>query len=116
MKMMATSGSLIADETCRSTTHHWVERGINKHKEFAYTQTFDHHFCYRHAEDDHSNLHRSLPSWEDTWVTRPWELCVFAFILAICEVNTYLAIRFSEGKKKAHSLKFQEEIWMAVHS
>ena len=59
---------------------------------FAYTQPFDHHFRYRHAVDDHNNLRHSLPSWEDTWVTRHWELHVFAFILAVCEIIAYLAV------------------------
>ena len=70
MKMMATSGSLMADETCRSTTRQWLEGGVEKMKEFAYTLPFDHHFCYRHAVDDHNNLRHSLPSWEDTSVTQ----------------------------------------------
>jgi hypothetical protein len=25
-----------------------------------------------------------LPSWEDTWVTQCWELCAFAFVVAVC--------------------------------
>ena len=70
MKMMATSGSLMADETCRSKTRRWMEGGAEKTKEFAYTLPFDHHFHYRHAVDDHNNLRHSLPSWEDTWVTQ----------------------------------------------
>jgi hypothetical protein len=32
-------------------------------------------------------------------VTQCWELRVLAFIIAVCEVNAYLAIRFCEGKK-----------------
>ena len=98
MKMMATSGSLMADETCRTTSRHWVENGEEKTKEFSYILHFDHHFRYRHAVDDHNNLRHSLPSWEDTWVTQRWELRVLAFVIAICEVNAYLAIRFIEGK------------------
>jgi len=100
MKMMATSGSCIADESCRSTTRQWIEGRVQKSKEFAYTLPFDNHFRYRHAVDDHNNLRHSLPSWEDTWVTQCWELYVLAFIIAVCEVNTYLAIRFFEVKKK----------------
>jgi hypothetical protein len=45
-----------------------------------------------------------LPSWEDTWVTQRWELRVLSFIMAICEVNAYLDIRFYEGKKRMPSL------------
>jgi hypothetical protein len=100
------------DESCWSTTCLWIEGGVRKSTEFAYTLPFDNHFHYRHAVDDHNNLHHLLPSWEDTWVTQRWELCVLAFIIAVCEVNAYLAISFSEGKKKMPTL--QEKIWMAV--
>ena len=33
-----------------------------------------------------------------------WELCVFAFIIAVCEVNAYLAIRFVTEKKRMPTL------------
>eukprot|EP00804_Cyclotella_cryptica_P002937 CCRYP_013303-RA/>CCRYP_013303-RA protein AED:0.17 eAED:0.01 QI:0/-1/0/1/-1/0/1/0/118 len=98
MKMMATSGSFMAHETCRTTSPRPVENGEEKTKEFSYTLPFDHHFRYRHAVDDHNNLRHSLPSWEDMWVTQQWELRVLAFVIAVCEVNAYLAIRFTEGK------------------
>jgi hypothetical protein len=42
---------------------------------FKYTETFENHFLYRHAVDDHNNR----------------ENRVFAFILAISEVNAWLA-------------------------
>ena len=104
MKMMATSGSPISDDSCRSTTWQWIEGAVQKPKEFAYTLPFDNHFRYYHAVDDHNNLCHSLPSWEDTWVTQHWDLCVLAFIIAVCEVNTYLAIRFFEVKKEMSML------------
>jgi hypothetical protein len=104
MKMMATSGSLMADDSCRTTSRRWVENGTEKTKEFSYTLPFDHHFRYRHAVDDHNNLRHSLPSWEDTWVTQRWELRVLAFVIAVCEVNAYLAIRFTEGKTSMPTL------------
>jgi len=36
----------------------------------------------------------ALPSMEDTWMTQRWEIRVFAFLLAITEVNTYLACKY----------------------
>jgi hypothetical protein len=83
MKIMATGGSLMANDSCRTTSRSWIEGGVPKCKDFTYTQPFDHHFRYRHAVDDHNNLRHSLPSWEDTWVTQRWELRVFAFIIAV---------------------------------
>ena len=89
MKMMATGGSLMMNDSCCTTSCCWIEGGVPKSKEFTYTLPFDHHFHYPHAVDDHNNLRHSLPSWEDTWVTQCWELHVFAFIIVVCEVNAY---------------------------
>jgi hypothetical protein len=104
MKMMATGGKLVADDSCRGTFRRFVENGVQQVKEFAYSLPFDWHFRYRHAVDDHNNLRHALPSLEDTWVTQRWELRVFAFILAISEVNAYLAIRYVTGKKEMPTL------------
>ena len=56
MKMMATGGSLIVDDSCRSTSRCWIEGGDQARKEFTYTPPFDNHFQYRHTVDDHNNL------------------------------------------------------------
>ena len=64
---------------------------VNK---FKYKLPLDCHFRYRHAVDDHNNLRHSLPSIEDTWVIYLWECQVFAFILAISDVNIFLILRY----------------------
>ena len=69
MRMMATGGALLADESCRSTTRKWVEDGVETFAEFVYKRPFDWHFRFRHAVDDHNNLRHALPSIEDTWLT-----------------------------------------------
>jgi hypothetical protein len=94
MRMMATGGALLADESCRSTTRKWVEDGVETFKEFVYKRPFDWHFRFRHAVDDHNNLWHALPSIEDTWLTQRWECRVFAFILAVSEVNAFLVLRY----------------------
>ena len=55
---------------------------------------FSYHFKYRHLVDDHNNLRHSTPTLEDTWKTNRWENRVFAFLLAITEVNVYLYLRW----------------------
>ena len=90
MKIMATGGVLAEDETCRVT---YRVSGDDR-TTFRYKKPFDWHFRYRHAVDDHNNLRHALPSLEDTWVTQRWEVRVFAFFLAITEVNTYLACKY----------------------
>jgi len=42
--------------------------------------------------DDHNKHRHQVPCIEGTWKTITWENCVFAFILAISEVNIWLAI------------------------
>ena len=44
--------------------------------------------------DDHNNLHHAFLSIEDLWKMTQWENWVFAFILAVCEVNVYLFFRY----------------------
>jgi hypothetical protein len=94
MSMMATGGRLLADETCKQTKRSWLENGVQRVKEFVYALPFDWHFRYRHAVDDHNNLRHAVPSIEETWVTTRWECRVFAFILAVSEVNAYLIYRY----------------------
>ena len=55
---------------------------------------FSNHFTYRHSIDDHNNLRHLSPALEETWVTHRWMNRVFSFILAVTEINTYLAMKF----------------------
>lgn len=97
MKIMATGGALFTDESCRGTMREWEGNS----SEFQYTLPFDWHFRFRHAIDDHNNLRHKLPSVEDSWITDRWPSRVFSFILAVCEVNAFLMLRFFcfAGKK-----------------
>ena len=90
MRMMATSGRLLADETCKDTVRRWKENGEEVVKKFKYKLPCDWHFRYRHVVDDPNNLRHSLPSIEDPWVTDLCECRVFAFIFPISEVNAFL--------------------------
>ncbi|KAL3793797.1 hypothetical protein ACHAWO_013675 [Cyclotella atomus] len=90
MRIMATGGSLITDDTCKI-----AHRGVGANRvSFPYMKPYDWHFRYRHSVDDHNNLHHSLPSIEGSWTTDQWALCVFQFLLAISEVNCYLAFKY----------------------
>ena len=90
MKLMATYGSL---------THHDGEtkniRWVGDEKnEFKYLKPYSDHYKYRHMVDDHNNLRHSAPSFEDTWATHRWPNRVFAFLLAVTEVNIFLWLRY----------------------
>ena len=55
------------------------------------TEPFANHFDYRPAVDDNNHLHHQVTSIESTWITKRWPVCVFAFILALREVDTFFA-------------------------
>ena len=63
-------------------------------KSFQFPLPYDWHYKYHHAVDDHNNLRHSLPSIEHTITTTRWEMGVFSFVLAVSEVNAFLAYRF----------------------
>jgi hypothetical protein len=92
MRMMSAGGPLSANESCK--TRQWKEGGVDKRATFQYTRPFDWHFKYCHAVDNHNNLRHALPSLEDTWMTKRWECRFFSFILAILEINAFLALRY----------------------
>jgi hypothetical protein len=94
MRMMATGEPMSALESCKETVRKWMENGVEVVRRFRYACPFDWHFRYRHAVDDHNNLRHGLPSIEDSWTTHRWEVRVFTFILAITEVNAFLALRY----------------------
>jgi hypothetical protein len=62
----------------------------NETKIFYYTEPFHNHYKFSHAVDDHNNNRHSYISIEETWVTHTWENRVFAFLLAITEINSPL--------------------------
>jgi hypothetical protein len=94
MRMMATGGPLAVFDTCKEALRKWTEGGIEVVRRFKYACPFDWHFRYRHTVDDRNNLHHALPSIEDSWATQRWEIRVFLFVLAISEVNAFLALRY----------------------
>ncbi len=116
--MMATSRRLLADDTCRETVRSWMDVGQRVVWKFKYFLPFDWHFCYRHMVDDHNNLHHAVPSIEGTWETQRWECRVFAFTLAVSEVNAFLIIRYflwGGVKAKETLLQFQRKlVWLLI--
>ncbi len=93
MHMMAMGGPLGLDDKCKMAKQKWSEVNGEVETEFKYTCSFDWHFRFRHAVDDHNNLRHALPSVEETWITKWWECRVFEFILGILEVNAFLVLR-----------------------
>ena len=85
-------------------------------KTFNYRKPFHNHYAYCGAVDDHNNKHHDGGqgiSLEEAWITTQWENCVFAFILAIVEVNMYLACRYFYGHKDTF-LGFRKKLVFAL--
>jgi hypothetical protein len=94
MRMMASGGPLAAYETCKEAVHKWTEGGIEVVRRIRYAFPFDGHFRYPHVINDHNNLRHGLPSVEDSSTTQRWEIQVFTFVLAISEVNAFMALQY----------------------
>ena len=114
MKLMSTYGGLVQLEDAEVKRRHTSDGA----KTFKHTEPFDNHCRCRHAVDDHNNLRHSGISFEETWKTHTWEYRVFTFILAIVEVNAFLAFRHfiwkpnvKTGPKKALTmLQFRRQL------
>jgi hypothetical protein len=89
MKLMSTYGM-------NKRVGEWKRRafkiGGERHKvSFHYPEVVYNHFRYRHVIDDHNSKCHYPISLEGTWATKWWPHCVFAFLLAVMEVNVMLA-------------------------
>ena len=94
-KIMANYGNLHSDDRWEERSRReTMEDGSIVKKYFKYILPFQNHFTWRHCVDDHNNHRHQVPSIEGTWKTITWENRVFAFILAISEVNCWLAVRY----------------------
>ena len=69
--------------------------------------------------DDHNNLRHMYPSLEHIWVTQIWATRVFTFLIALCEVNTYLAFRYYIWieSKRMGMMEFRSKLaWALIHN
>jgi hypothetical protein len=95
MKIMSTYGGLVPlDNQPFVKRKYKALDGSMVETSFQYDEPFANHFRYRHAVDDHNNLRHAVPSIEGTWVTQRWPIRVFCFLLAVAEVNCYLAYKY----------------------
>lgn len=114
MKIMSTYGGLIEKAGQHETTRTWKENGETKTTKFKYKEPFANHYDYRHCVDDHNHIRHGDEgiSIEDTWKTTRWEIRVFTFLLAISEVNVYLAFKYFmwKGTTKMTMLQFRRQL------
>jgi hypothetical protein len=66
MKMMATGGPLIANETCKDQWWKFTDGGVEVTRTFQFPLPYKWHYRFRDAADNHNNVRNSLPSVEGT--------------------------------------------------
>ena len=110
MKIMTTYGRLVAKSNQKESKRKWVDESSRQEheKSFQYTEPFSNHFEYRHIVDDHNNLRHQVPAIEEIWATHRWATRVFQFILAITEVNCYLAFKYFVWKNSGTTMSYQD--------
>lgn len=89
----------------------YVEKdGMKQQYQFQYTEVFANHYKYRGIIDSHNaKLHAPI-SLETMWATKSWHHRVFAFLLAVTEVNTYQAANYFYDKKFESMLAFRKAL------
>ena len=107
MKIMSTYGRLIISEGQRISKRVFTKDGNKQKIDFKYAEPFANHFDYHHIVDDHNNLRNQTPSIEETWRAHRWANRVFAFLLAVTEINCYLSFIFFVWRGEER-LKIQE--------
>jgi hypothetical protein len=123
MMLMSTYGTTSPKDGQKDTRRHYKNaQGQIVTTIFKYPEVVGNHYSYRGCVDDHNNRRQDGGkkqglSLEGTWKTYRWPVRVFAFILAITEVNTYLAWVYFTGakiefmafrKQLAHSLIYNK--------
>ena len=95
--MIMSSYSCLDHNDEHNTKWVWMEDGKQKIITFNYPEPMSIHFKFRHQVDDHNNCRHSPISIEETWGTKYWPDRVFAFVLAVTEVNSCKAAEYFQN-------------------
>ncbi len=93
----------------KMTYRSYLEGNVKKQKTFAYSEVINNHYKYRHLVDDHNAKRHSPISLEKVWGTKWWLNQVFAFLLAVTEVNIMLAQKHIYKVEYSSMLHFRKE-------
>jgi Transposase IS4 len=89
-----------------------MTQGTTEKLEFQYPELISNHYKYRGLVDSHNAQRQAPISLEETWATKSWSNRVFAFLLAVSEINVYLSYKFfNNNKEKEYKgiLEFQKD-------
>ena len=114
MMLMSTYGTNSTTNTKRSQRQFKDSQGQNRKEVIAYPEVVHNHYLYRHSVDDHNNKRHSPIGLEEVWATKTWEHRVFAFLLAVTEVNVKLAMEYFFQQEKTSQLDFRKQLAKAL--
>lgn len=106
MQVMTTYGTM--ERKGKFTNRTWKVGNQTMKTSFQYPEVFANHFRYRHVVDDHNNRRHSPISLETTWATKRWENRVFAFLLAVTEVNCLLCHKYFDKNDELSTLSYRK--------
>ena len=86
----------------------WIVTGPKKTTKFNYPEMVGNHLLYRHSVDNHNNIRHSTISLEVVCGMEYWPNHVFAFLLAVTEVNVNLAAQYFGGMKQIGQIEFRK--------
>ena len=95
MMLMSTYGTCIEHQNQQESRRSWID--TIKMARVFYKEVVTNHYLYKGSVDFHigcrhdGRANQGL-SIEETWDTKYWENHIFAFIIAITEVNAYIAM------------------------
>jgi hypothetical protein len=112
MTVMSTYGTLEANG--KVTSRMVMDGGVKRKKPVTYTEVIHNHYKYRHLVDDHNAKRHSPISLEAVWGTKWWPNRVFAFLLAITEVNCRLAMISFYSAETTSTLEFRKSFAQAL--
>jgi Transposase IS4 len=108
MKLMSTYGTNERVGVLKNRSY--KVNGVLCESTFKYPEIVHNHFKYRHIIDDHNAKRHSPISLEVVWATKWWPHRVFAFLLAVTEVNIMLASVYFGNYEKSSMLNFRKSL------
>ena len=109
MSIMSTYGT--NQRTGKETQRELVGGG---RKKVSYPEVIGNHFLYQHSVDDHNNKRHSPISIEEIWAMKWWPNRVFAFVVAMTEVNVSLGMVEFCDHAQTSQIEFRKKLAEAL--
>lgn len=108
MTVMTTYGTI--NRTGKETERFVGPPADRRRIKFNYPEVFGNHFKYRHMVDDHNARRHAPISFEESWATKTWTHRIFAFLIAITEVNMQLCSKYFYVKDDVSQINYRKEL------